>query len=219
MRSGIALLSLVAHFICVISAQNASTPFPSRQPSPTPPALRIHLRLIFRWTKSARSTRDILEVQSRVQTPEDDVFFAIESPFATRAKLTLDGNDIEDLLGYSVTFDTDAEEELGIVPPLYPCSPAKEGVNMELFPHVGWANAVPDAQTIIELDIQVNRTSNWEISLSITPSRAVTGVGSDPEGFNITIDLGDREVFQATAMGEHVLLDEEEVYLRWCIPE
>lgn len=27
------------------------------------------------------------------------------------------------------------------------------GVNMELFPHVGWANAVPDAETIVALDI------------------------------------------------------------------
>lgn len=75
----------------------------------------------------AESATDILEVQIRVQTPEEDVFFAVDSPSATAGKLTLDGNDItgdwegtgsrflgRDLTCYNVTFDSDAAEELGI---------------------------------------------------------------------------------------------------------
>lgn len=40
-------------------------------------------------------------------------------------------------------------------------------------------------------------------------------LGSDPQGFTISIDVGDRGVFSATVMAENVLLAEEGAYMRW----
>lgn len=40
-------------------------------------------------------------------------------------------------------------------------------------------------------------------------------LGSDPQGFTISIDVEDRGVFAATVMTEHVLLAEEGAYMRW----
>ncbi|KAE9405479.1 hypothetical protein BT96DRAFT_324990 [Gymnopus androsaceus JB14] len=43
-----------------------------------------------------------------------------------------------------------------IAPPHYPCSPADIGASMEFLPHFGWANALPDAKTTV--DLKVNGT-------------------------------------------------------------
>ncbi len=38
-----------------------------------------------------------------------------------------------------------------IAPPHYPCGPAQAGENMELAPHLGWSNAVTDAEAYVEV--------------------------------------------------------------------
>ncbi|KAJ7278909.1 hypothetical protein C8J57DRAFT_980763, partial [Mycena rebaudengoi] len=40
-----------------------------------------------------------------------------------------------------------------IVPGHYPCGPISVGQNMEVGPHIGWANSVPDAAGDVHLDI------------------------------------------------------------------
>jgi hypothetical protein len=40
-----------------------------------------------------------------------------------------------------------------IAPAHYPCGPAVAGQNMEVGPHIGWANAIPDAASTVELTI------------------------------------------------------------------
>ncbi|KAF5385702.1 hypothetical protein D9757_003548 [Collybiopsis confluens] len=123
--------------------------------------------------------QQILAAQISVQTPGA---VTINTTYATAATLTVDdiNNDIEgtwegigaaftgtrNMTLYNVTFES--EEQLGvsgfasfksIAPPHYVCSPAEEGANMELLPHVGWANAIPDAHAIVELEINGTRVS------------------------------------------------------------
>jgi hypothetical protein len=43
-----------------------------------------------------------------------------------------------------------------VAPAHYPCGPAQAGQVMEIMPHVGWANAIPDA--IASVDLTVNGT-------------------------------------------------------------
>jgi hypothetical protein len=38
-------------------------------------------------------------------------------------------------------------------PAHYPCGPAKADQTMAIMPHVGWANAIPDAVAQVELDV------------------------------------------------------------------
>ncbi|KAL4863648.1 hypothetical protein BDV12DRAFT_177276 [Aspergillus spectabilis] len=40
-----------------------------------------------------------------------------------------------------------------IAPPHYPCGPAVAGQSLEIMPHVGWANAIPDAVSTVELTV------------------------------------------------------------------
>jgi hypothetical protein len=42
---------------------------------------------------------------------------------------------------------------LQIAPVHYPCGPAVAGQNMNLGAGIGWANAVPDAQAVVNLKI------------------------------------------------------------------
>ncbi|RAK85133.1 hypothetical protein BO79DRAFT_156688 [Aspergillus costaricaensis CBS 115574] len=58
--------------------------------------------------------------------------------------LTLDAED----LGYKGSFSMHS-----IAPPHYPCSPKRGNVSLEVLPGVGWANAVPDAETTVNVTI------------------------------------------------------------------
>ncbi|KAJ7448677.1 hypothetical protein B0H11DRAFT_2161992 [Mycena galericulata] len=40
-----------------------------------------------------------------------------------------------------------------VAPAHYPCGPAVAGQNMEIGPQIGWANAVPDAASVVDLSI------------------------------------------------------------------
>ncbi|KAJ7748645.1 hypothetical protein B0H16DRAFT_1663509 [Mycena metata] len=40
-----------------------------------------------------------------------------------------------------------------VAPPHYPCGPAEAGQNLELGPHIGWANAISDADSTVDLRI------------------------------------------------------------------
>ena len=40
-----------------------------------------------------------------------------------------------------------------IAPPHYPCSPKRGNVSLEVLPGVGWANAIPDAETTVNVTI------------------------------------------------------------------
>ncbi|KAL4923582.1 uncharacterized protein BDV17DRAFT_301670 [Aspergillus undulatus] len=40
-----------------------------------------------------------------------------------------------------------------LAPPHYPCGPAEAGQDMQLAPHIGWANAVPDAASEVHLSV------------------------------------------------------------------
>ncbi|KAJ7028106.1 hypothetical protein C8F04DRAFT_1291807 [Mycena alexandri] len=43
-----------------------------------------------------------------------------------------------------------------VAPPHYPCGPAEAGQNLELGPHIGWANAISDADSTVDLHIDGN---------------------------------------------------------------
>jgi hypothetical protein len=44
-------------------------------------------------------------------------------------------------------------------PPHYPCGAITPGSNLEIFPGVGWANAVPDADAVVDLTINGRKLS------------------------------------------------------------
>ncbi|KAF5364721.1 hypothetical protein D9757_012491 [Collybiopsis confluens] len=114
-----------------------------------------------------------LEVLISVQTPDSDVFY-LDGTFATDAQVTTVGDGASgvwegtglsftgstDMSSYQVVFD--AADSLGIegsismqsiAPAHYPCFVAESGVNMAVMPSVGWANAVPDSQATVQLEI------------------------------------------------------------------
>ncbi|KAL2817599.1 hypothetical protein BJX63DRAFT_440738 [Aspergillus granulosus] len=47
----------------------------------------------------------------------------------------------------SVTLQTSA-------PPHYPCGPAMAGQNQQIAPHIGWANAMPEAEADVQLNVR-----------------------------------------------------------------
>ncbi|KAJ7449424.1 hypothetical protein B0H11DRAFT_2056792 [Mycena galericulata] len=61
--------------------------------------------------------------------------------------------------GYVVTIDAPEVGVTGtitfpaVAPAHYPCGPAVAGQNMEVGPQIGWANAVPDAASVVNLSI------------------------------------------------------------------
>ncbi|KAJ7461326.1 hypothetical protein B0H11DRAFT_1736097 [Mycena galericulata] len=61
--------------------------------------------------------------------------------------------------GYVVTIDAPEVGVTGtisfpaVAPAHYPCGPAIAGQNMEVGPQMGWANAVPDAASVVDLSI------------------------------------------------------------------
>ncbi|KAJ7435498.1 hypothetical protein B0H11DRAFT_2257159 [Mycena galericulata] len=61
--------------------------------------------------------------------------------------------------GYVITIDAPEVGVTGtitfaaVAPAHYPCGPAVAGQNMEIGPQIGWANAVPDAASIVDLSI------------------------------------------------------------------
>ncbi|KAJ7145567.1 hypothetical protein C8R44DRAFT_601176 [Mycena epipterygia] len=40
-----------------------------------------------------------------------------------------------------------------VAPAHYPCGPVAAGQNLELAPHIGWTNAIPDATSVVKLNI------------------------------------------------------------------
>ncbi|KAJ7446110.1 hypothetical protein FB451DRAFT_1188870 [Mycena latifolia] len=40
-----------------------------------------------------------------------------------------------------------------VAPAHYPCGPAEAGQNLEVGPHIGWSNAIPDAVSVVDLRI------------------------------------------------------------------
>ncbi|KAJ7686123.1 hypothetical protein B0H17DRAFT_1013780 [Mycena rosella] len=44
-----------------------------------------------------------------------------------------------------------------VAPGHYPCGPVEAGQNLEVGPHIGWANAVPDAASVVDLNIGGSR--------------------------------------------------------------
>jgi hypothetical protein len=40
-----------------------------------------------------------------------------------------------------------------IAPAHYPCGPVEEGQDLEVTPHIGWANAVPDANAVADFTV------------------------------------------------------------------
>ncbi|KAJ7448620.1 hypothetical protein B0H11DRAFT_1618575, partial [Mycena galericulata] len=61
--------------------------------------------------------------------------------------------------GYVITIDapevgvTGTIKFAAVAPAHYPCRPAVAGQNMEIGPQIGWANAVPDAASVVDLSI------------------------------------------------------------------
>ncbi|KAL3459317.1 hypothetical protein BJX64DRAFT_205421 [Aspergillus heterothallicus] len=41
-----------------------------------------------------------------------------------------------------------------VTPPHYPCGPAVAGQNLQVAPHIGWANAIPSANAEVQLNVQ-----------------------------------------------------------------
>ncbi|KAH0835258.1 hypothetical protein AYO21_07172 [Fonsecaea monophora] len=73
-----------------------------------------------------------------------------------------------DISSYVVTVDDSSLGVAGnmtlnsVAPAHYPCGPNSAGQNEELFPNVGWANAIPDAAATVELNILGQQ--NWGIA-------------------------------------------------------
>ncbi|KAJ3810481.1 hypothetical protein EV368DRAFT_73417 [Lentinula lateritia] len=130
----------------------------------------------FPFTGSSTMT---LEVLLSVQTPDSDVFY-LSGAFATDAQVTTDGdgasgvwegtglsfNGSSDMSSYEVVIDsadvmgvTGTISMQSIAPAHYPCSVAQAGETMQLMPNVGWANAVPDSQATIQLEINGQNVS------------------------------------------------------------
>ncbi|KIK64196.1 hypothetical protein GYMLUDRAFT_40485 [Collybiopsis luxurians FD-317 M1] len=114
-----------------------------------------------------------LEVLITIQTPESDSFY-LNGAFATDAQVTTlsdgasgvwEGTGLSftgspDLSTYQVNFDsadllgiTGSISMQSVAPAHYPCNGNQAGVNMALMPSVGWANAVPDSQATVQLEI------------------------------------------------------------------
>ncbi|KAL3476560.1 hypothetical protein BJX99DRAFT_246756 [Aspergillus californicus] len=110
-------------------------------------------------------------VQTAVTWPNGTTQFFVVN--ATEAMITAEGNGASgvfeepggrasftgnaDMSVYEVSFD--AEEISGTVtlastaPAHYPCGPAVAGQDMQIAPHVGWANAIPAAAATVQLVI------------------------------------------------------------------
>jgi hypothetical protein len=41
-----------------------------------------------------------------------------------------------------------------VAPAHYPCGPNEPGQNLEVSPHIGWANAIPDANATIDFVVR-----------------------------------------------------------------
>ncbi|KAJ3796366.1 hypothetical protein GGU11DRAFT_809821 [Lentinula aff. detonsa] len=114
-----------------------------------------------------------LEVLLSIQTPDSDVFY-LNGAFATDAQVSTDGdgasgvwegtglsfNGSSDMSSYQVVIDSAASMGVtgtismqSIAPAHYPCSANEAGATMQLMPNVGWANAIPDSQATVQLEI------------------------------------------------------------------
>ncbi|KIY53782.1 hypothetical protein FISHEDRAFT_32652 [Fistulina hepatica ATCC 64428] len=118
------------------------------------------------------SSTDILEVIMTAQTPDDATFYD-GGAFATEAIVMTDGNGASgvwedtgfsfvgdaDLSRFEVFVDAPSIDAVGsivfesIAPAHYPCSAIGEDVDLQLFPHLGWANAIPDAKTTVNFKL------------------------------------------------------------------
>ncbi|KAJ6535116.1 hypothetical protein B0H19DRAFT_1271765 [Mycena capillaripes] len=97
-------------------------------------------------------------------------FLTLPQPFANNATVTTEGNgssgnwsgsgfswSYSPYLGYTILIDSlelDVQGSINLTPVSsahYPCGPAVAGQNMQVGPHIGWANAVPDAASTVGL--------------------------------------------------------------------
>ncbi|KAM5434274.1 hypothetical protein MferCBS31731_006768 [Microsporum ferrugineum] len=68
-----------------------------------------------------------------------------------------------DLTRYHISFNDTTHGIRGkfdirsVAPPHYPCGPAARKVDMQICPHVGWANAVPDGNASVDMEIAGSR--------------------------------------------------------------
>ncbi|GAW09593.1 hypothetical protein LENED_011757 [Lentinula edodes] len=91
-------------------------------------------------------------LSAQVIVREDDDIYSANSVFAETAEIFTSAK------GTSVNFSSPFEITGSIIlesvaPAHYKCSPAEAGVDTQILPNFGWVNAVPDAQTTVDLKI------------------------------------------------------------------
>ncbi|KAJ7486776.1 hypothetical protein FB451DRAFT_1228014 [Mycena latifolia] len=103
--------------------------------------------------------------------PNGTVF--VQQAYGDGATVAVDGNDSSGnwhgigfswnytpAEGYTILIDAPEIDVKGMIsfksvaPAHYPCGPAIAGQNMEVSPHIGWANAIPDATSTVDLTVR-----------------------------------------------------------------
>ncbi|KAF8830271.1 hypothetical protein HHX47_DHR2000589 [Lentinula edodes] len=111
-------------------------------------------------------------LSAQVIVREDDDIYSANSVFAETAEIFTSAKGTsglwigtgcsfsgsQSLSTYSVNFSSPFEITGSIIlesvaPAHYKCSPAEAGVDTQILPNFGWVNAVPDAQTTVDLKI------------------------------------------------------------------
>ncbi|KAL4938072.1 hypothetical protein BDV06DRAFT_215411 [Aspergillus oleicola] len=108
--------------------------------------------VVINWSNGTRNIFMFNSTEARITTVGDGTEGVWETP---TGDMSFAGS--PDMRLYEVQLESEIVSGTvvlqSVAPPHYPCGPAEAGQDMQLAPHIGWANAVPDAISDVHLSV------------------------------------------------------------------